>query len=251
MEGYLRPNTIEKSSYETSCAQEAFIVPLLKHKIEASVSKYASPSTPESRALDIGCGGQPFRKTLERLGYSYQGMDVNQHPGSKVDFVCAIDEPLPRELIESGPYEFVLCTEVMEHVADWDMAFRNLKLLVQPEGRILITCPHFYQLHEEPYDFWRPTLHALRYFAERSGFRLLHQEAAGDGWDVLGTLLANLQPSSSNKLLHVGTRKFVSFCKTYLFKALSSRRLQRLVKLESPFYLSNVVVLQRCKTHSA
>jgi len=85
----------------------------------------------------------------------------------------------------------------MEHVADWDKAFKNLALLMERGGRVLITCPQFYRLHEEPYDFWRPTLHALRYFGGRAGFRTVHDVAAGGAWDVLGTLLADCLPYPS------------------------------------------------------
>ena len=52
-----------------------------------------------------------------------------------------------------------------------------------------MTCPMFYPLHEEPYDFWRPTLHALDYFARRAGLRVVERQGAGDAWDILGTLL--------------------------------------------------------------
>ena len=241
-----RPNIIERANYEPAWPQEQFMVPLLRQHIENALNTYATPAPLEGRALDVGCGRQPFRKELESIGYSYTGVDVQQNPEGMVDIICAIDEALPVELTINGRFNFVLCTEVMEHVADWDMAFRNLATLVAEGGRLLITCPHFYQLHEEPYDFWRPTLHALKYFADRVGFQAVQQEAAGDAWDVLGTLLANCwtRPASS-RLLDRGVTKLVALGQRWLFKLLCSRRIQQAVQLNSPLYLSNIVVFER------
>ncbi len=241
-----RSTTAARANYEPEWPQEQFIVPLLRQRIEVAISTYATPALVEGRALDVGCGRQPFRKALEFRGYSYTSVDVKQNPEGVVDIVCAIDKPLPVELTSQGLFDFVLCTEVMEHVADWDMAFRNFATIVAENGRILITCPHFYQLHEEPYDFWRPTLHALKYFANRAGFQVIQQEAAGDAWDVLGTLLGNCWASpASNRLLDRGMTRLVASGHKWLFKLLCSRRLQQTVQLNGPLYLSNIMVLER------
>jgi SAM-dependent methyltransferase len=240
-----RPIVKERVNYEPAGPQEQFIVPLLRWHIEQVLANYAALPPPGARVLDVGCGRQPFRKTLESLGYSYTGIDVQQNPENTVDVICAIDEPLPEWLISCGPFHFVLCTEVMEHVADWDRAFKNLAALMEQGGRLLITCPYFYLLHEEPYDFWRPTLHALRYFGSRAGFRILHHAAAGGAWDVLGTLLAECRPySASDRLVDRGITKLVSLSRRGLFKLLREGRLQRMVKMRSSLYLSNIIVLE-------
>lgn len=241
-----RPILTERPDYEPACPQEEFIVPLLRRHIEATLARYAAPAGNGERALDVGCGRQPFRKELELAGYSYASMDAQQYVEGAVDFVCSIDEHLPAALTKGGPFQFILCTEVLEHVADWDIAFKNLALLLEPGGRVLITCPHFYQLHEEPYDFWRPTLHALRHFAQREGFRIIHGEAAGDGWDVLGTVVANCRPAlRSGGMLGRGASKLLVLAQKCAFRLLRSRLPQRLIRLNGPLYLSNVVVLER------
>lgn len=241
----VRPQIVEKAVYEPGGPKEMFIVPLLKRRIEELLARYAIPIKSEEQVLDVGCGRQPFRKTLESIGYLYRGLDANQNIDGTVDFVCALDEPLPKELDEAGTFEFILCTEVMEHVADWDVAFRNLGSLVSSNGKVLITCPHFYQLHEEPYDFWRPTLHALRYFAERSGFEVIHQEAAGDAWDVIGTALANCYPLPvALDLKKRIIARIVRELRKWLFNLICEGNLRKLVKIEGPLYLSNIIVLE-------
>lgn len=246
MNDSVRPNHVERAVYEPYGPQEEFMVPLLREHIERLLAAYATPNSSDARALDVGCGRQPFRKKLEAAGYKYTGMDVQQNIDGAVDVVGAIDQPLPGELLALGPFRFLLCTEVLEHVADWGAAFKNLATLLAPGGRLLITCPQFYQLHEEPYDFWRPTLHALTYFSDRVGLRTLTREAAGDTWDVLGTLLANSAPSpASDRLLDRGAAKLAVWGHRLLFELLRTRRLQRTVQLRGPLYLSNIVVLEQ------
>src|SRR5882724_5177657 len=218
-----RPSVKERPDYEPSAPQEQFIVPLLRRFIEGGIETYAKPVPADACALDVGCGAQPFRSKLEGLGYKYTSMDVQQNDDKSVDVIAAIDAPLP-EILRAKSFHFVLCTEVLEHVVDWRQAFTNLTALTEPGGRLLITCPHFYQLHEEPYDFWRATPHALRYFAEAFGTKSLEQTAAGDSWDVLVTVLANCraQPNSSHVLAR-GTAQLVEFDRRLAFSALSRR----------------------------
>lgn len=194
--------------------------------------------------MDIGCGGQPYRKMLEQIGYSYCGVDARTNDCP--DVVCAIDEPLPAALLERGPFDFVLCTEVLEHVADWGAAFANLERLLGPGGRLLITAPYFYQLHEEPYDFWRPTPYAIDYHARRAGLERLYSNNAGDGWDVLGTLLGScVFLGSSRRIFDRALAKILRGGALLARRALATGKIQKFVRAQGAVYLSNVVVLEK------
>ncbi|HTU34202.1 MAG TPA: class I SAM-dependent methyltransferase [Candidatus Acidoferrum sp.] len=241
-----RPALDERRTYEPQWPAERFIVPLLRQEIEAGIAKYATPALGNRKAIDVGCGGQPFRSLLEAGGYSYRGVDANPTEGCTVDVTCAVDQPLPAELMKLGPFDFLLCTEVLEHVADWDAAFSNFRRLLAPGGRALLTAPHFYQLHEEPYDFWRPTLHAIDYYARRAGLQVLCRRAAGDAWDVLGTILPNCRFSAASfSVFDRAIAKAARIAAGIANRALLSRRLQRSVRVQGPLYLSNVVVLEK------
>ncbi len=242
----MRDQQLQRHDYESVGPKEQFIVPLLRWHIEQVLSTYGKPSSLSSRALDVGCGLQPFRKNLEALGYFYRSIDAQQNSEGSVDVVCEIDQPLPSEIFNYGSFDFILCTEVMEHVAEWDVAFHNFAQLLAPGGRLFITCPHFYRLHEEPYDFWRATPYAFHYFGKKFGLKILHQVQAGDAWDVLGTLLANsyslqASPNLRDRILN----KLVSYCRNFLFQLLVSRRLQSSVQLNGSLYLANIVVLEK------
>lgn len=235
-----------RTTYELGTLQDQFIVPLLNGLILDALRAFATPSADGARVLDIGCGAQPFRATLEQLGFEYHSMDVTQNENGTVELVYAIDQPLPSELTSAEGFDLLLCTEVLEHVADWTTAFGNLHALLAPGGRVLVTCPHFFPLHEEPYDFWRATPYALEHFAIRAGLRTVDQQSAGTAWDVLGTLLGHCYTGpASRRLVDRVLARIVSASRQLLFAALRDRHLQNRVKLQGSIYLANVAVFER------
>ena len=244
-----RPQIERRPDYLPRWPQEEFIVPLLKVAIEAQIDRFLSPGQSKNapRVLDAGCGGQPFRVRIEKTGASYYSLDACAQSGVKVDFVAPIDEKhLPESVCQRGPYDLILCSEVLEHVAEWDNVFANFHHLLAPSGHIILTCPHFFPLHEEPYDFWRPTTYAIRYFAQKHGFAIETERPLGTGWDVLGTLLAGQSFLPRTRSF---TSRFVNRVsqvkQRWLFALLRSRRLQDSVVDRGPFYLANFFVLRK------
>jgi hypothetical protein len=241
-----RPVLHERKEYVPFLPQEDFIVPLLRREIESCIRQFATTARGGAKAIDIGCGGQPFRRLLEESGYSYCGVDANADGGPPVDVVCSADGVLPDDLLRRGPFDFLLCTEVLEHMADWRAAFANFALLLTRGGRVLVTAPFVYQLHEEPYDFWRPTLHAIDYYARGAGFHPLYRNGAGDPWDVLGTIIATCKfVPSSKRLSDRVLAKAIRIGSRFMHGAILRGKLQSKVRVEAPLYLSNIVVLEK------
>lgn len=242
-----RPKLDERSQYVPRARVEKFIVTRLGAAIPAAIARW-EPKGQGGRVLDVGCGRQPFRSLLESRGLRYFGLDTQANEDQSVAFVAPIDGELPPELSAAGPFEFILCTEVLEHVADWPAAWNNLRNLLAPGGRLLITCPHVYPLHEEPYDFWRPTPHALRAFAQRYEFRVLEQQQIGDGWDVMATVAMATSPRAVRGtlnplayLLAAGVR----IGRKLLFWSAGWAFMHRWIHTPSKLYLSNLIVLEK------
>jgi SAM-dependent methyltransferase len=237
---------VEKATYKPTGPQEEFIVPVLKEEIDKLIEEYTIVNQEKTRVLDVGCGRQPFRNVFEAKGYQYLSLDAQQSPENVVDFICEIDQLLPEKILDASPFNFIFCTEVLEHVADWDTTFRNFSQLLAPGGRLLITCPYFYPLHEVPYDFWRPTPYALQYYGSKFGLKLLYQKNAGNTWDILGTILgaSHIMPAS-RKITDRVISRIAKYSHQILFSLLSKRFLQSHVQLNSSLYLSNIVVFEK------
>ena len=244
---------VRRDEYVPKSDGEQFIVPLLREKIESALNTYAASPAANARALDVGCGEQPLRNSLGAMGYVYVSIDIEQNAKNSVDYVCPIDKVLPLDLAEQKPFDFIVCTEVLEHVADWNTAFDNLTRLTAPGGYLFLTCPSFWPMHEVPHDFWRPTIFALKYYAEKYGMEVVQLEGAGDGWNVLGTLISAYYfiPADRRFWSRVCSR-LVRIGRNQLFRWLSSGKLQSRVQLldgvnsrMAPFYMCNIAVLRK------
>lgn len=239
------PEVHRREHYVPRRRAERWMVPLLAEAIDARLARDAAPLAP-GRCLDVGCGGQPFRRQLEQLGFLYTGFDVHQNPAGSVEVLGAIDEPLPPALLARAPFDFVLCTEVLEHVPRWPEAFGNLERLLAPGGRLLVTAPHIWLPHEEPSDFHRPTSWALDFHGRGAGLRPIEIARLGDGYDVLGTVLALTRPKTPPQRPWLAPLVLpVTLVRRLLLGALQLRWLRRMVTLETALYLGTIAVFEK------
>lgn len=236
-----RPHILERAAYVPASEAEVPMLRVINAFVDDFFSRYQMNGW---KVLDAGCGRQPFRKRLEEKGCMYSGMDVNQNPEGSVQFVCAIDEPLPDDLMMEGPFDLIICLEVLEHVADWDLAFKNFSRLLKPGGRLLATAPFFFRIHEEPYDFWRPTPFVFEYYGLRHALKTESMLKGGDAWDILGTMLTlggiySRDRNFFNRLLGFCIRHFIRLVKRPILNGYLSKR----VILDNGYYLSNGIVM--------
>lgn len=221
------------------------MVPLLAEAIASRIAQHGTPRASGQVCLDVGCGGQPLRAQLTAIGLEYVSVDVGQNIAGTVDFIGAIDGPLPA-LLAAKSFDFIVCTEVLEHVANWPAAFANLAALLKPGGRLLITCPHIWVPHEEPADFFRPTNWALAHHADRAGLRALEITRLGDGYDVLGTVLAAVRLRAPRGRPWMWLIAGPAALARKLTLALLSRRfMKQVIELRTALYLNTVAVFEK------
>lgn len=140
-----------------------------------------SEAVPGEQVLDLGCGNGVFTSALAEHGSRPVGVDVAQaaidrahreHPA--LDFRLApIDGPLP---LEDCSVKLVWASEVIEHVADTAHWLSEIRRVLAPQGRLLLTTPNHGRL--------ALALHGVERYSEPLGDHL-HLYTASS----LGTLL--------------------------------------------------------------
>jgi len=101
--------------------------------------------------LDVGCGDRPYAELFPGA----VGFDVPGNPHA--DLHGSLDA-IP---VEDASFDVVLCIQVLEHVPDPAAAVRELRRVVRPGGRVLLSTHGVYPFHPNPDDLWRWTHQGL------------------------------------------------------------------------------------------
>ena len=162
--------------------------------VKNRIEKYAN-SLLGRTALDIGAGLSPYRKTFQALGLDYFSQDFDMYlpseksPGlhnpewnyPKHDFVCDV-----LDIPEAVKYDFVICTEVFEHVPDPVALFKKVSVLTNSGGYIIVTVPFLSLMHQSPFwfssglsPFW------FEHWAEKLNLEICELEVSGDYIDLM------------------------------------------------------------------
>jgi SAM-dependent methyltransferase len=142
------------------------------------------------RFLDVGCGDRRFEPLFTRYVESYTGVEheavyASTHAAqrsTKPD-VLYDGKRLP---FETASFDSMLCADVLEHTPDPAGLIGEMARVLKPGGKIILTAPFAFRLHEEPYDYFRYTLHGLNTLFESAGLRILEKHAFGGVFSVLG-----------------------------------------------------------------
>jgi len=124
---------------------------------EGWIKAEAARLAPGTRVLDVGAGSCPHRPLFRHCAYLTQ--DVKQLKSEQLEAeagygeidivsdICAIP-------LRDASFDVILCSEVIEHVAQPIDALMELARLLRPGGLLLVTAPLRSGLHQEPYHFY-------------------------------------------------------------------------------------------------
>jgi hypothetical protein len=233
---------VHRRDYDDVEGRDRWEVRVVNAWVRATLPPLLSPAaSPAGAVLDVGCAEQPFRRLIEATGRRYVGMDVVQNRTQSVDILSTLEEaPSPSETCG-----VVLCTEVLEHVADIDAAFAGLRRLIVEGGAVLLTVPFMFPLHMEPYDFRRLTMEGVARLAVDHGFRVEATERLGGLPDVLATMVsdASILPTSRSPWAKakVGALRLSAAA---LVRLLDSPTWSKRIVVNSNCYLCNGIVLR-------
>ena len=154
----------------------------LMKDIKEALDKYAKKSL-----LDLGCGNKPYKEWYGPLTESSTGCDAVQSSENVVDTIC-----LAKELPYQNEYfDTVFSTQVLEHVFEQQQMINEAARVLKQNGCLILSVPFTWELHEEPYDFFRITKYGLKEMFEKSGFQIEYIKANGGKWAALFQMMIN------------------------------------------------------------
>lgn len=159
--------------------------PIRRRTIVELVAAWSRSLPGGTDVLDVGAGTAPYRSLFGHCRYRTHDWENSVHPG-EADLSGDLERGLPAR---DGEFGAVLCTEVLEHTADPRRALAEIRRILRPGGTLALSVPFVVPLHEEPYDFWRPTSHGLRLVLEQAGFTSVDVEPMSGWFGTVGEAL--------------------------------------------------------------
>jgi SAM-dependent methyltransferase len=141
-----------------------YLMTLLRRAIVDQISKRIQPRS-GAVVVDFGCGSRPYEPLFKHWAARYIGVDLDDN--ARADVVAVLGKPLP---FADSSADFVLSTQVLEHVLDVDAYLDECLRLLRPDGILLLTTHGFWTYHPYPTDVRRWTCQGLPMEIEKHGF---------------------------------------------------------------------------------
>ncbi|MHA2062053.1 MAG: methyltransferase domain-containing protein [Candidatus Sifarchaeia archaeon] len=147
--------------------------------------------------LDVGCGEQPFKKEIERSSDTYFGVDwpLTFHRKNEIDVYANISEGFP---FKSESVDTIVAFQVMEHLAEPENFLWESFRVLRKRGKIILTTPFMWGIHEAPHDYYRYTAYGLRYLLTKTGYKNVHI-VPNTGYLIMAGLRLNYHLNRHNK----------------------------------------------------
>jgi SAM-dependent methyltransferase len=139
--------------------------------------------------LDVGAGDAPYRELFEHTNYRTLEWHASEHEGAEGADILASADAVP---VDDESCDAVLLTEVLEHIPEPLAVLRELRRILRPGERLVLTVPFVWQLHELPHDYYRFTDAGLRSLLDRAGFVDVEVHGRNDCFTTVAELLRNL-----------------------------------------------------------
>ena len=138
-----------------------------RKRLEDFLQRCAREIPTNARVLDAGAGEGYYRDYF--LHACYHATDfgkVEQKSYGQVDYISNLAQ-IP---IRNDSYDFIICTQVFEHLPEPNRAIMELYRVLKPGGQLWFSTPLFFPEHEEPFDYFRYTQFGLRHLLSSVGF---------------------------------------------------------------------------------
>lgn len=148
----------------------SYIRRLLREKLAFVIAEYV-PHHSNWVLVDFGCGNMPYRPLLEPRVARYVALDLPGNP--LADQHVSADGTTG---LRDDFADFVLSTQVLEHVGDPLEYLRECYRILKPGGLLLLSTHGYWMYHPDPQDYWRWCSSGLKKVVSDRGFQIIQWE---------------------------------------------------------------------------
>jgi len=151
-----------------------------------------------SKILDAGAGPCPYKKFFDHC--VYESTDFID-PYKILSFICSLDN-IPKK---NNYYNAIISTEVLEHVEYPQKVVNEFYRILRKNGKIFLTVPQGWRVHQEPYNFYNFTCYGLRSLLKNDGFKKFKiTQKVGYFWFLADAIRFNgiLQQYKKHKIIY-------------------------------------------------
>jgi len=139
----------------------------------------------KGRVLEVGNGHAKRRGRFqppveEAKTWTFVDQDAKRDPDIQADV-----QSLP---INAAAFDTVVCLEVLEYVTSPTAALCEIRRVLKPGGRLILSAPFFHR-RDHAHDYWRFTDNGLRADLDRSGFEVVALHSQGGPLEVAVNIL--------------------------------------------------------------
>lgn len=191
---YWKPTKYELRNGKLRASRNAQLVSVSSHlviDITASFYQAAIPLHARGSLADLGCGHVPFYMIYKDYVTDVTCIDWPNtlHKNQYLDLEYDLNKPLP---LPDRQFDTIIISDVLEHIAEPHALWAEMARILKPGGKILLSVPFLYKIHEAPYDYFRYTEYALRNYAAKHNLNVVELESFGGLPLVLTDLCAKM-----------------------------------------------------------
>lgn len=141
------------------------------------------------RILDLGCGAKPYQRCFPDAA-AYVGVDLPvDRSANKLIKRADVYADLRLLPIADESFDVMLCTQVLEHVAEPARVLGEAHRVLRNGGLAVVTVPFLSAEHEEPHDYLRFTSFGITELLERCGFQAVSVKRQFGFWSAVGEMI--------------------------------------------------------------
>ena len=134
---------------------------LTKKLTTPDLKKFLKKHKSSAKTLVVNCKDSPYQVFFKNR------TTVNHYKAKGVDKIVDYYR-LP---FKDESFEIILCTGLLEHLKEPEAALKEMKRVLKPKGKILLSASSAFSVHDAPEDYFHFTPYGLEYLLQKQNWK--------------------------------------------------------------------------------